>query len=915
MGRGRPRTGFAVLVALLTGPFLTATPAVAAPGQADTDLGRARAVWLSREFVVWDAGDPSGGPSAYQLRTDPDGRIAVAGGGIRGGVALPMDPAPGGLPPELAAKFPYLRGKPAFRLRQSDPATVDDAVRGQVVAVRFGADGGLAQATGVQLAGVLDDRYAAAAGRLDYGPVFAEGRPTLRLWAPTARSVRLKLYGGTPPAPGEAPRAVLDLFRDSESGSWSRAGSPFWIDRYYRYEVTGWQPATHSVRVIDVTDPYSLALSVDSTHSQIVDLADQHTMPAGWREEVAKGLGDNPVAHAVTELHVRDFSIGDDTVPATDRGTYLAFTHRDSAGMRHLRELAEAGMDTVHLMPTFDIATIPERRSDQRTPPCDPAAFAPDSTVQQECVGVTAAVDAYNWGYDPWHYDVPEGSYATSDARSGPARSRQYREMVKSLHDNGNRVVVDVVYNHTAAAGDDPTSVLDRVVPGYYHRLLDDGSIATSTCCANTAPENAMMGKLVVDSVVRWARLYKVDGFRFDLMGHHPKANILAVRAALDALTPQADGVDGRRIRIYGEGWDFGEVAGGARFVQATQANLAGTGIGTFNDRLRDGVRGGGPFDGDPRIQGFASGLAGDPNGSPANGDDAQQSARLVNYADLVKLGMAGNLAAYRFRSTSGAEVTGSQVSYNGAPAGYTAAPAEAITYVDAHDNETLYDALAYKLPQRTSMADRVRCQLLALAPVLLGQGQPFVLAGTEFLRSKSFDRNSFNSGDWFNRYDPLLRANGFAGGLPPAADNADKWPYARPLLGDPALLPKPADLRAALDGTLWLLRIRQSSPLFTLGDAALVQQKVSFPDPGPLAGPGVVVQHLDDTVGPDVDPARRGVVVVLNPRPEPQTVALPPGGGWRPHELQAGAPDTARLGPSGDTVAVQARTVVVLER
>ena len=206
-----------------------------------------------------------------------------------------------------------------------------------------------------------------------------------------------------------------------------------------------------------------------------------------------------------------------------------------------------------------------------------------------------------------------------------------------------------MVYNHTAAAGTDPKSVLDQIVPGYYHRLLDDGTVANSTCCANTAPENAMMGKLVVDSVVTWAKAYKVDGFRFDLMGHHPKANILAVRAALDRLTPARDGVDGKNILLYGEGWNFGEVAGDARFVQATQANMAGTGIGTFNDRLRDAVRGGGPFDDNPRVQGFGSGLFTDPNGDPVNGTAAEQKARLLHYHDQIKVGLSGNLAAYRF--------------------------------------------------------------------------------------------------------------------------------------------------------------------------------------------------------------------------------------------------------------------------
>ncbi|WNV83278.1 pullulanase-type alpha-1,6-glucosidase [Umezawaea sp. Da 62-37] len=840
-------------------------PSSTAPA-ADDDLTKSKAIWISKDLVVWDV--PAVATDGYQLRY-----------GDRQFRMVP-DSAP------VPAKFPHLVGKPVYRVLSSD---VDTAVREQLSAVHVDPSGAIRDRTGVQIAGVLDDRYAAEASKLTYGPTFANGRATARLWAPTAKSVKLRLFG----TPSGNPTRVLDLRRDDASGSWSLSGD--WKDQYYQFEVTDTR------RTVVVTDPYSLALSVDSTHSQF---ADTRTMPGGWREDVARGLDGDPTEHGITELHVRDFSIGDQSVPAAERGTYKAFTHPDSTGMAHLRSLAQAGMDTVHLLPTFDIATIPEKRADQQTPQCDLASLPPDSPAQQECVVATAARDGFNWGYDPFHYDVPEGSYATADAQTGWARTKQYREMVKSLHDNGNRVVVDVVYNHTAAAGDAPTSVLDKVVPGYYQRLNPDGTIANSTCCANTATENAMMGKLVVDSVVRWAKSYKVDGFRFDLMGHHPKANILAVRAALDALTVARDGVDGKKIRIYGEGWDFGEVAGNARFVQATQANMAGTGVGTFSDRLRDAVRGGGPFDADPGVQGIGSGLAGDLNSSPDNGD---VPARLANYTDLVKLGMAGNMADFRFRSTAGPDVTGRQVSYNGSPAGYTGSPSEVITYTDAHDNETLYDALAFKLPPTTSMADRVRMQTLAQAPVLLGQGQPFMLAGSEFLRSKSLDRNSYDSGDWFNRYDPSLRDNGFGAGLPPAPDNQDKWSYSGPLLASPSLKPTSADQRRALDGVLELLRIRQSSPLFTLNDAALVQTKLSYP----AADSGIVVAHLDDTVGPDTDPNHRGVLVIINPYPESRPVALP-GTDWSAHPLSTDAHATAI---TGGTATVPGRSVVVLVR
>ena len=477
---------------------------------------------------------------------------------------------------------------------------------------------------------------------------------------------------------------------------------------------------------------------------------------------------------------------------------------------------------------------------------------------------------------------------------------------------------MDVAYNHTAAAGQDPNSVLDQVVPGYYQRLSATGAQETSTCCANTASEHAMMEKLMIESIVTWARQYKVDGFRFDLMGHHSKANMEHIRAALDQLTPRRDGVDGRKIFLYGEGWNFGEVADNARFVQATQANMAGTGIATFSDRLRDGVRGGSPFEDDPGVQGFGSGLYTDPNGSPANGTPDQQRERLLHYQDLIKVGLTGNLAGYRFRDAAGDVVAGAGVDYNGAPAGYIADPSEVISYVDAHDNETLFDALLLKLPADTGGPDRVRMNTVSLATTALGQGPVLWHAGTDLLRSKSLDRNSFNSGDWFNRIDWTGRESTFGSGLPPRAGNESKWPFMQPLL---ATVPPPSrtEIGAATAAAQELLALRFSSPLFRLGSAELIGQKVSFPFGGPEQTPGVIVMVIDDTVGPDIDPALGRIVVVFNATPDERTVSGAGVGGLELSPVQRSGSDgvvrdgTVIDGPS-DTVTVPGRSVVVLQ-
>ncbi|HVL53565.1 MAG TPA: pullulanase-type alpha-1,6-glucosidase, partial [Vitreimonas sp.] len=702
---------------------------------------------------------------------------------------------------------------------------------------------------------------------------------------------------------------------DDTTGVWSVTGTAAWKNEFYVYAVEVFAPSTGAVETNFVTDPYSFALATNSTRTQIVDPSDAALRPSGWTTYTKPAIGA-PEGISLYELHVRDFSINDATVPAAERGTYSAFNRTTSDGMRHLRSLASAGLTHVHLLPVFDIATVDEDRSTHLEPPCDLASFPRDSQEQQACVGQVRNQDGFNWGYDPWHYTAPEGSYAVNP--NGGSRTTEFRSMVKALNESGLRVVVDVVYNHTNASGQAPKSVLDRIVPGYYHRLLEDGTVATSTCCANTATEHAMMEKLMVDSIVTWARDYKVDGFRFDLMGHHSKANMLAVRAALDGLTLAEDGVDGSKIYVYGEGWNFGEVENDRRFVQATQLNMDGTGIGTFNDRLRDAVRGGGPFDGDQRVnQGFASGLYTDPNGV-SSATPEQQRQRLLLLQDQIKVGLAGNLQGFTFTDRTGATVTGAQVDYNGSPVGYTSDPQEAITYVEAHDNETLFDALAYKLPQGTSAGDRRRSQIVALSTVALGQGLPFFHAGGELLRSKSLDRNSYDSGDWFNRIFWDRSDNNFGVGLPRQDDNGSAWPIIGPILANTSIDPAQADIEWTNKRFAELLRIRRSSPIFQLGTAELVQQRLSFANNGPDQIPGLIVMRLSDTVGADLDRNARSIVVIFNGSDTSQSISLPEAvkGQFRLHHVQQTSDDevvrASKFTQKTGTFSVPARTTAV---
>ena len=895
------------------------TVAVSEPASS-TDLTKAKAYWVKPGLLAWPAdavpAADQPGMMRWLLQSSKDAGITVDSERIRADRNDDLRYDPAGLPASVVRDFPYLKGYLALRFDASD-ARVKKLLQGQVVIGQYDDGYQLRDGTGVQTALVLDQLYGKNAKKQTYGIDWSGDRGTFRLWAPTAHDVSLLTWPEGSAADAPASAATRTVLRAQPDGSWEGRPSGSARGVRYLYEVTAYQPQTRKIETNLVTDPYAVALTLDSTRSVAIDLDDRAYQPAAWRTTASPKL-NRAVDSTIYELHVRDFSINDTSVPADHRGSYLAFADRQGAGWRHLRTLAQAGLNTVHLLPTFDIASIPEDPAKQKTPACDLASYAPDGEQQQACVTAVADADAFNWGYDPWHWMAPEGSYASSAAKAdGGARVAEFRTMVAGLHAAGLRVVLDQVYNHTPTSGNAKTSVLDKVVPGYYQRLDANGAVTTSTCCQNVATENTMGEKIMVDSTVLWAKHYKVDGFRYDLMGHHSRANMLAVRSALDKLTLRKDGVDGRTIYVYGEGWNFGEVANNARFTQATQGQLGGTGIGTFSDRLRDAVRGGGPFDENPGKQGLGTGLGTDPNGvDPDNA--AAVRARLANSTDLAQLGLAGNLRAYQFRTYAGDVKRGDAIDYNGSPAGYADQPDEVVSYVDAHDNETLFDELTYKLPENTPMDQRVRANTVALSFTALAQTPSLWHAGTDLLRSKSLDRNSYNSGDWFNTLDWTGADNGFGHGLPPKADNQAKWTYQKPLLADPALKPSAAEVSTATAQAQELLKLRFSTPLFRLGSAELIQQKVTFPVSGTAAAhDGVIVMRIDDTVGRDVDPRLRGAVVVFNTGPQPVAQSVPGlSGAWALSSVQASGTDpvvkTAVWDARASTFTVPGRTVAV---
>ncbi|MFN4292221.1 MAG: pullulanase-type alpha-1,6-glucosidase [Permianibacter sp.] len=859
----------------------------------------ARAYWADARTLLWPRVDASG---AFLLHYSADGGISTGETvtGADGFFALTLVDSDT-LDADLKERFKFIP-QPYVALQL--PATVDDEdvkqlLRTQVVLVHRALDGAINDVTTAQLPGALDAIYADAAAEATLGVAVEAGAPQFKLWAPTAVSVGVCVYDEGNSGSASSAHAMS---RDDATGIWSYQGSADQLGKYYRYVIDVFVRSTGQIERNLVTDPYSLSLSANSQRSWIGSLADAAVKPAGWDNHAIPALSA-PEDLAIYELHVRDFSSKDSTVPAEHRGKYLAFTDTASAGMQHLLSLQESGINLIHLLPVSDIATIPELGC---TEPTIPVAAA-DAEDQQAAVYATRDQDCFNWGYDPLHYTALEGSYAT-DPSDATVRVKEFRQAVQSLHENGLRVALDVVYNHTPASGQYSNSILDRVVPGYYHRLDASGNVTSSTCCANTATEHAMMAKLMIDSVVTLATEYQIDAFRFDLMGHQPKAAMLALQDAVNTAA-------GRPIYLYGEGWNFGEVANNSRFEQASQRNLAGTGIGSFNDRIRDALRGGGAFDGGDQLvrnQGIVNGLYLDDNGSGGN----KTLADLHWSSDMVRLGLVATQVDVEFVTADDSIKRGDEVDYYGQGAGYTLDPQEIINYVEKHDNQTLYDMNGYRLPGTATLADRVRAQTLGVGFVALAQGVPFFHGGMDILRSKSYDRDSYNSGDHFNGIDWSLVSNNYGVGAPVAEKNQDNWNLIKPRLANAAMKPDAsaaADMHAAFKE---LLAIRKSSTLFRLRTGEDVKTRVQFHNTGSAQVPGVLAYSVNGDGYDGANFAR--VVVVFNTDTVAQSITVDAlaGVSLSLHPVQASGNDavvkTAAFNSVSGELTVPARTVAV---
>ncbi len=490
------------------------------------------------------------------------------------------------------------------------------------------------------------------------------------LWAPTAQKVLLNLY----PDGGKSQAQRTVTMKKGGKGLWLYDDASRLDGLYYDYDVTV------DGKTSRTQDPYAKACGVNGSRGMVVNLAE--TNPAGWAQDKAP---EKPAEDVIYEIHVKDFSWDDHSgVPEKMRGKFAALTLSDTTldgkgkvptCLNHVKRL---GATHIQLMPVYDYGSVDE----------------------------AGKPDAFNWGYDPVNYNVPEGSYA-SDPHHGEVRIREMKEAIMALHRNGFRVIMDVVYNHTYYLKE---SCLFKAAPWYYFRQNEDGSASNgSGCGTEIASERSMVGRYILDSVLYWAEEYHIDGFRFDLMGMLDVPLMNRIQHALDERFGKGEKL------LYGEPWAGGEChpVPGTELAHKGNMRRLDPAIGAFCDNTRDAVKGSVM---DEMSCGFVNG----------GGLNAEKLACCV-------CGWAGECGDF-------------------------AAPSQTITYLSSHDDWTLWDKLVCTLDEErrfTGYDERViRANKLAFAILSCCQGHLFLLSGEEFGRTKEGVKNSYNTSVAINRMD-----------------------------------------------------------------------------------------------------------------------------------------------------------------
>ena len=511
----------------------------------------------------------------------------------------------------------------------------------------------------------------------DLGLTFSPKNKIFKIWAPTAEEAQLLFYKE---GAGGDPLSNYPMTKKG-GGVWEVSLIGEFKGWFYTFKVM-----INGQWLKDVPDPYAKAVGVNGKRAMVVDL--KETNPFNWEKDTSP-LFKNKTDAILYELQIRDASIADNS-GIKNKGKYLGLTETGtknaeglSTGLDHIKEL---GVTHVHLLPCFDFYSLDESQPDK---------------------------PQYNWGYDPLNYNVPDGSFSTNPY-DGVTRIKEFKQMVQAFHQNGLRVVMDVVFNHTRLTED---SYFNQLVPGYYYRQTKDGRFSNATACGNeTASERYMMRKFMLESVLYWVKEYHIDGFRFDLMGVHDIETMNLISKELHKIKPD--------ILLYGEGWTAGSspLPDSLRAIKKYAYKLDR--IAVFSDDIRDGIKGS-VFD--HADKGFVSGKPG--------------------MEESIKFGIVA--------SCKHPQVEYTKVNYSKAP--YSAQPWNTITYCECHDNHVLWDKLAISAKDQPEVNRRLMDKL-AMSIVLTSQGISFLHAGTEFLRTKKGVENSFESPDSINAIDWSLK-------------------------------------------------------------------------------------------------------------------------------------------------------------
>ena len=493
--------------------------------------------------------------------------------------------------------------------------------------------------------------------------VYSDGRTEFSVWAPSAESARVNLYHA---AQDTAAYATLEMEK-SRGGLWKAVSKDDLKGAFYAFQVK------HDGKWLDETAGIAAkAVGVNGWRGAVIDW--NETDPEGWAEDKSPAIAPSDII--VYELQHRDFSIHENS-GISNKGKYLALTEEGtvnpdglSTGIDHLKEL---GVTYIQLLPSTDFATIDETRLED---------------------------NQYNWGYEPLNYNAVEGSFST-DPYNPVTRIKEFKQMVQALHKAGFRVILDVVYNHTTNAAN---TGFERTMPGYFYRMNADGTYCNASGCGNeTASEQEMFRKYMIESLEWWMKEYHIDGFRFDLMAIHDIDTMNEISERLHAIDPD--------VVIYGEGWAASTVAYPSEKIALKDNTYMLDGVGAFSDNIRDAIRG--PLS--CENAGFMDGVEG-------------------KKADL-QFGIAGG-------------VEHPQVSVKA----WTNSPLQHVSYASCHDDHCLRDRL--EIATKASEKDRLRMVKLAQTAVYTSQGIPFIFNGEELYRHKQGVKNSYNQPDSINAID-----------------------------------------------------------------------------------------------------------------------------------------------------------------